>query len=138
MSKVWRNGVVVDMTPAELAEQAAQIAEWDAGALDRHKAERIAAVRTEADTRIAALFGKEPRSYDLLVAQLNATKRTAQLLDKKTGAGLGAGEQAEVAAMRATGDALDAIRAASNDAQAAVQAAADVAAVDAVVVAWPA
>ena len=82
------------------------------------EAQRIAAIKAEAQRRIYAIAPDWK--------QANATARGLELSDKKHSGTLTAAEQTEESEIRAMWDAIKAIRAASNDAEQAETAVADI------------
>lgn len=93
------------------------------------QAAAIAAIKAEAGGRILAAFP--------LHVQLNAQARATELLLAASEGGWTPDEAAEAAALQAMRNAIKAMRAASNEAEARVLAAATNAEVDAVAPAWP-
>ena len=95
--------------------------------LEKAKERRVAEVRAAADERIAELFGKEPRSFDVVAQQLNASKQALRRLlamveTLSDGGTPTAQERSDATSMLNLADQIDAIRTASNAAQDAIQA----------------
>ena len=86
--------------------------------IDELEAQRVEAIKAEAQRRIYAIAPAWK--------QANATARGLELSDKKHSGTLTLGEQAEEAAIRTMWDSIKAIRAASNDAELAGTALADI------------
>ena len=86
--------------------------------IDELEAQRVEAIKAEAQRRIYVIAPDWK--------QANATARGLELSDKKHSGTLTLGEQAEEAAIRTMWDSIKAIRAASNDAELAGTALADI------------
>jgi hypothetical protein len=109
------------------ASDAARFAEIVAtfDSLDYEKTRKIASVKAEALRRIAALFGianadQPAGSQALMFKEMNATARGVELVSK--GAARTAGEEADAAQLEALWGKVKAIRAASNQVEADINA----------------
>lgn len=139
------NGHPVQLSAAESSAINAESAAIAIASVDLRRAARSAQFRNDAFTRIATMYGKsDPNS--VAFAELNDLARAAVLLRKEAAGTATTAESAELDTLDAKKASIDAIRAAQNVAETALQSAGidtaltvsqRIAEIDAVTPVWP-